>query len=133
MWRIVRVVFWAAALAGATPVLAIDEPMITISGHNLGPERIEVHVGETVRWRAAGGGPVQLRLDAHPSAHPVILREGEVRAVFLQPGEHRYSGSVVRDGQRWFRGVVVVRPSSEPIDGPRICGPSSSQLICIEP
>ncbi len=113
--------------------LARNGPIITISHHNLGPEKIEVHVGELVRWRAAGGHRLRLMLDAHPEAHPVIVRVAEIRAVFLEPGEHWYVGSVVTDSERGFRGVVVVRQPEVAPELPRVCGPGSSRLICIEP
>jgi hypothetical protein len=118
---------------GPSPTPGRDAPVITISRHNLAPQRIEVHVGERVVWRAAGGERLRLKLDAHSAAHEVIVRTGEVHAVFLEPGEHWYAGAVVQNGHRDFRGVVnVLGGRSERPPWP-VCGPGSSHLICVEP
>jgi hypothetical protein len=110
-----------------------NEPIITLSHHNLVPQRIEVHVGEVVRWRTAGGGRVEIRLDSHPGEHHVARRDGEVRGVFLRPGEHRYTGVINRISRRSFAGVVVVHPAQESLTLPPVCGRGSSDMLCIAP
>lgn len=130
-----RVFALAASLIviSTVPAAAVDEPVVILSHHNLAPQRIEVHVGERIRWRSAGGERLRLVLDAHPNAHEVIVRDGEISAVFVEPGEHWYTGSVVKDGERRFRGVVVVREREGPVGLPPVCGPGSSRVICVEP
>ena len=120
------------ALVGG-PTFAADQPVITVSCGGLTPDRIEVHVGEIVRWRAVKGVKTRLELDPHRDAHEVIERLEEIRAVFRRPGEHWYVASIVGDGHRHARGVVVVRESNGPASIPFSCGPASSDRICIEP
>ena len=121
------------ALVGG-PTLAADRPVITVTRDGLSPDRIEVHVGEIVQWRAVMKGlKIRLELDPHRDAHEVIERLEDIRAVFRRPGEHWYVASIVGDGHRHARGVVVVRGSNGPVSIPLVCGPASSDRICIEP
>ncbi len=41
----------AALVAGAA--FAADRPVIDVSPSGLAPDKIEVHAGESIRWRAA--------------------------------------------------------------------------------
>ena len=133
-WKwIVRVALAAVPVAGA--VLAADQPVIDVSRSGLAPDRIEVHVGETIRWRIERGVRVRIEFDPHRNAHEVIERAREVRAVFTRAGEHWYAASIVDGGHRHARGVVVVRaPESE---SPHVlypaCAPESSDRICFAP
>ena len=66
---------WIVGLAGvhfASAVLAADRPVIDVSPSGLAPERIEVHVGETIRWRAERGVRMRIEFDPHRNAHEVI-------------------------------------------------------------
>src|SRR6266540_2308432 len=72
----------------AGPVVAEDRPVISVSRLGLSPDRIQVHVGEVVRWRAAEGVKIRLEFDPHRDAHEVIQRTGEIRAAFRRTGEH---------------------------------------------
>src|SRR5262245_31948135 len=85
------------------------------------PARLEVGVGERVRWRAMGGQRIRLEIDAHPGRdeHEVVARQGEILAIFLTPGEHRYQATLASYGQKlWmsergdvpFWGVVSSNP-----------------------
>jgi len=90
--------FWLAiSLLGVTVSAAgaVDAPVILVQADRLVPERLEVHLGEVVTWRAAGGRPLRLELDPHPSGHEVVVRAGEVRAYFRKPGEHWYKVTIV--------------------------------------
>ena len=115
------------------PVGAADRPVIVISNQALAPVRLEVHLGEQVRWRAAGGGRLRIELDDHPAAHEVIERTEEIKAVFLKPGEHSYSGTLVENGKRSFRGIVAVTGTPDTDVLPPVCSPESSRRICFEP
>lgn len=119
--------------AGPSPSTAGDEPIITISRDAMAPPRLEVHVGEVVRWRSASGERLRLEFDPHHGAHEVIVRRSEVRVVFLREGEHWYKGRIERDGTRVFRGVVAVRAANEPVDLVPNCGPESSTRLCVAP
>jgi len=121
------------ASTGALPMEASDDPVVTISPSDLAPHRLEVHLGERVRWRASGGQRLRLELDPHHGAHEVVIKQGEIQAVFLRAGEHWYQGSLMNDGEKAFRGVVVVREAGHPLDVPRMCGPESSDRICFMP
>ena len=129
--------FWGAAFT-LLAVVAIgtahgdDRPVVTISRQAVSPARLEVHIGEIVTWRAAGGGRLRIELDKHPDAHEVIERTGQVRGVFRQVGEHWYEGRLTDDGHRRFRGVIVVRPATAP-QWPETCSPESSMRICFAP
>jgi plastocyanin len=81
-----------------------DRPVISVSGGGLTPDRIEVHVGEIIRWRAVSGVRIRLEFDPHRDAHEVIERDEEIRAVFTRAGEHRYIASIIGDGHRHARG-----------------------------
>jgi len=118
------------AVGGAN---ADDRPIVAVSREAVSPERLEVHVGEVVTWRAAGGGRLRIELDKHRDAHEVIERTGQIRGVFRQVGEHSYEGQLVENGQRRFRGVVVVRPPTTVPQWPETCGPESSTRICFAP
>lgn len=127
-----------AGLLMAWMVVAVsgsDLPIITISPGALAPERIEVHVGEVVRWRAAEGVRIHIRLefDAHRGAHEVIVRSGEIRAVFRQPGEHWYVASIIGDGYRHVRGMVTVRQADRSDTDLPVCAPESSPRLCFAP
>ena len=65
----------------------------------------------------------------------MIEREGEIRAVFTRAGEHWYVASIIDDGHRHARGVVVVRESES--ENPEVlfptCAPASSDRICFAP
>ena len=117
----------------ALPVEAVDDPVVTVSPSDLAPQRLEVHLGERVRWRASGGQRLRLELDPHHNAHEVVVERGEIQAVFLRSGEHWYQGSLMNDGEKAFRGVVVVREADHPLDAPLICRPESSDRICFMP
>lgn len=108
--------------------------MVSVSKEGLDPARLEIHVGEVVRWRAREGGTVRVELDMHEGAHEAIVRQKEIRAVFLEPGEHGYEAAIVGAGGKTFRGLIVVRPAL----GERrpllpVCGPGSSWRICVDP
>jgi plastocyanin len=117
----------------AEPVVAEDRPLISVSRLGLSPDRIQVHVGEVVRWRAVEGVRIRLEFDPHPDAHEVIQRAGEIRAAFKRTGEHWYVASIVGDGHQHARGLVVVRGAEGPASFPPVCGPESSERICVEP
>jgi len=112
---------------------AIDAPMILVQAGRLIPERLEVHLGEVVTWRAAGGRHFRLELDPHPSGHEVVLRAGEVRAYFRKPGNHWYSVTITNGAGKPLRGIVSVREGQDKGEQLLICGPESSGRICIEP
>ena len=97
-----------AAVLFASAALAADRPVIDVSSSGLVPERIEVHVGETIRWRAERGIRMRIEFDPHRDAHEVIERAGDIRAVFTRAGEHWYVASIIDGGHRHVRGVVVV-------------------------
>ena len=129
----VMIVLVWLALLWRSLALATDAPVITISREAMGPQQIEVHVGEQVRWRTPTGERLRIEFDAHRDAHEVVVRQGEVQAVFLGEGVHWYTGSVARDGERLFRGVVVVKMPEAPVDRPPTCGPESSYRVCFWP
>lgn len=118
-------------LAGRT--FAADQPIITVGPDALAPHRIEVHVGELIRWRAPGGEHLHLQLDAHPQAHEAVVRSGEIRAIFLLPGVHTYEVLLIGDGRRALAGTVIVKEAEAAVDLPRICDPRSFKEICFEP
>jgi plastocyanin len=120
-----------AFVAGS--VVADDQPVISVFRLGLSPARIQVHVGEVVRWRAVEGVQIRLEFDPHRDAHEVIQRVGEIRAVFRRTGEHWYIASIVGDGHQHARGVVVVTGAEGPASFPPICGPESSDRICVDP
>jgi plastocyanin len=115
------------------PAAADDRPVIAISPDGLTPERLEVHVGERVRWRAGDGQRIRLDLDRHPQAHEIIERSEEILAIFLLPGEHSYTASLTVDGHRHFRGTIVVRASAAKWELWPTCGAGSSDRICVAP
>lgn len=115
---------------GQRAAFAEDRPVIVISRSALSPERLAVHVGELVRWQAAGGGRLQIDLDRHPGAHEIVTRTGEITAIFLQAGEHSYAGSLLEDGHSHFRGTIIVRKAASPWALPPTCGKESSDRIC---
>lgn len=127
-WLAVILVGFTVSAAGA-----IDVPVILVQPGRLIPERLEVHVGEVVTWRAAGGRPLRLELDPHPSGHEVVLRAGDVRAYFRKPGEHWYTVTITNGSGRSLRGTVSVREGQLGGEELLICGPESSGRICIEP
>lgn len=127
------VVLLLAILVLGGPAAGGDEPLIRVSREGVVPTRLEVHVGEVVRWRAEGRAGVHLDMDRHPQGHEVIQRLGEVRAIFLQPGEHSYTAHLLGDGRRTFRGTVVVREGTAPAEEILRCAPESSPRICFEP
>jgi hypothetical protein len=110
-----------------------DQPVIMVSRTTLMPPRIEVHVGELIRWQAPGGEHLHLSLDAHPGAHEAVVRSGEIRALFLLPGVHTYKVSVIGDGRRVLSGTVVVREAAAPVGRPPVCAPVSFKEVCFEP
>jgi uncharacterized protein (DUF58 family) len=127
---------WLAAIVLGLTVStagAIDAPVILVQAERLIPERLEVHVGEVVTWRAAGGRPLRLELDRHPSAHEVVVRAGEVRAYFRKLGEHWYTVTILNGPGKTLRGTVSVREGQIREKKPLICGSKSSDRICIEP
>lgn len=117
-------------LAGRT--FAADQPIIIVGPDALAPQRIEVHVGELIRWRAPGGEHLHLQLEAHPGAHEAVVRSGEIRAVFLLPGVHTYE-VVITDGRKVLAGTVVVKDAEGAVDLPLRCGSGSFKEICVEP
>ena len=128
--------FWLAlSLLGVTvsAANAIDAPVILVQADRLVPERLEVHLGEVVTWRAPGGRPLRLELDPHPSGHEVVVRTGEVRAYFRKPGEHWYKVTIVNGPGKTLRGTVSVREGQIREEQLLICGSESSGRICIEP
>lgn len=128
--------FWLAiSLLGVTvsAAKAIDAPVILVQADRLVPERLEVHLGEVVTWRAPGGRPLRLELDPHPSGHEVVVRTGEVRAYFRKPGEHWYKVTIVNGPGKTLRGTVSVREGQIREEQLLICGSESSGRICIEP
>jgi len=120
-----------ALVAGV--VVAEDRPVISVSRLGLSPDRIQVHVGEVVRWRAVEGAQIRIQFDPHRDAHEVIQRAGEMRAVFRRTGEHWFIASIVGDGHPRARGVVVVHGAEGPASFPPICAPAISDRICVEP
>ena len=123
----------AVATAGASSTEEVDEPIIQVSAGSVTPARLEVHLGERVRWRGPSGQRVRIELDPHRDAHEVIVREGKIQAVFLATGEHWYRGTLMDDGRRSFRGVVVVGEARDPVDQLPICSAESSYRVCFAP
>ena len=115
------------------PASGDDLPIVIVSRETVTPPRLVVHVGEVIRWRSATGGRLRIQFDDHLGAHEVVIRSGEVLAVFRRPGEHWYTGSLLENEQRTFRGVVVVGDAGRPAVPPFICGPESSDRMCIAP
>jgi hypothetical protein len=132
-WR--GMVSLAVVLVGlaASAAGAIDAPVILVQPGRLNPERLEVHLGEVVIWRAAGGRQFRLELDPHPSGHEVVVRAGEVRAYFRKAGEHWYTLTITNGAGKPLRGTVSVREGQNRGEQLIICGPESSGRICIEP
>jgi hypothetical protein len=128
MWLAVILLGSTVLTAGAT-----DAPVILVQAERLIPERLEVHLGEVVTWRAAGGRSLRLELDPHPSAHEVVVRAGEVRAYFRKPGEHWYTVTILNGPRKTLRGKVSVRERQIREEQPLTCGSESSERICIEP
>ena len=115
-------------------VSADDRPAVMVSGEGLNPRRLEVHVGEVVRWVGPAGRPLRIVLDAHPDAHEVVVeRVGEVRAVFRASGEHWYGAAWTGGPPNGLSGVVAVRPAVGAPLLPPTCSPESSARVCIEP
>lgn len=123
----------ACAAAIGSTVRADDRPLILVAREGVAPSRLDVHVGEVVRWRAAAGQRLIVELDAHGSAHEVIFRSGEIRAIFRRSGEHSYTVSLQENGMRSFRGVVIVRNPVKPWDIPPVCANESTARVCFEP
>jgi hypothetical protein len=117
----------------AARTFAADQPIITVGPDALAPQRIEVHVGELIRWRAPDGEHLHLRLDTHPHAHEAVVRSGEIRAIFLLPGVHTYEVLLITDGRKALAGTVVVKEAEAAVDPPRTCGPDSFKEVCFEP
>ena len=117
----------------ASAAAATDSPEVAVSANRVMPERLEVHVGETVTWRSSGGQIFSLELDRHPRAHEVVIRRGVVRAYFRCPGEHWYTATLRDDGMRRLRGYVIVREAVGRPPDALTCGPQSSDQICLEP
>ncbi len=116
----------------ATPTAAaVDEPVIRVAQDSVVPDRIDVHVGELVRWWGPSGQLLRLELDPHPTAHEIVVRETTIGARFLKSGAHSYSVSVA--GSRARRGTVMVLETLEPASLAPVCGPGSSARLCIEP
>ena len=133
-WRwIVQVSLVTVPIAGA--VMAADQPVVEVSRGGLEPARIEVHVGEMIRWRTKDGIRMRIEFDPHLNAHEVIKRAGEARAVFTRSGEHWYVASIVDGGYRHARGVVTVRASESDLPDRLYpaCAPESSDRICFAP
>lgn len=114
-------------------VYGSDFPIISVSRGALAPDRVEVHVGEVVQWRAKAGVRIRLEFDAHRDAHEVIVRSGEIRAVFRQPGQHWYVASIIGDGHRHARGVVIVLEADQDLADFPLCAPESSVRLCFQP
>ena len=121
----------ATLMAG--PAFSADRPVIGVSPGGLVPDKIGVHVGEVVQWQAAGVVGIRIEFDSHRGAHELVERSGEIRAVFIRPGEHWYVASIAGNSHRQVRGVVVVREADGPASLPPICAPPSSGQICFEP
>jgi len=128
LWLAVILLGFTVSAAGA-----IDAPVILVQAERLIPERLEVHLGEVVTWRSAGGRSLRLELDPHPSGHEVVVRTGEVRAYFRKPGEHWYKVTIANGPEKSLRGTVSVREGQIGKEQPLICGSESSGRICIEP
>lgn len=134
MWRWKGLVsLWLLMVGLVATASGDDFPVIGVSRQGLVPDHIEVHVGELVRWRAAKGVRIRLEFDPHPDAHEVVERSGEIGAVFRQSGKHWYAATIVGDGHRHVRGVVIVRERDHPAPSPIECGPESSPRICFQP
>jgi plastocyanin len=127
-WLAIGLLGFTVSAAGA-----VDAPVILVQAERLVPERLEVHVGEVVTWRAAGGRPLRLELDPHRSGHEVVLRTGEVRTYFRKPGEHWYKVTIVDRPGKALRGTVSVREGQIREERLLICGPESTGRICIAP
>jgi len=117
----------------ASAVGSSDAPVIVVHAGRLTPDRLEVHLGEVVTWRAAGGRHFRLELDPHPSGHEVVRRAGEIRAYFRKPGEHWYTITITNGAGKPLRGTVSVRGGQNKGEPLLTCGPESSGRICIEP
>jgi hypothetical protein len=135
---------WAAVIGfGCVGVLAIawvastwaaDHQVVVISARGIAPPRLEVRVGERVRWRVAGGQRLRLEFDPHQNEHEIVTRAGEIQAIFLVPGEHWYEGAVGLNGETtMFRGTVVVREATGSRDALPVCSEDSSYRICFAP
>lgn len=127
-WLAVILIGLTASGAGSS-----DAPVIVVHTERLIPDRLEVHLGEVVTWRAASGRHFRLELDPHPSGHEVVRRAGEVRAYFRKPGEHWYTITITNGAGKPLRGTVSVREGQSKGEPLLICGPESSGRICIEP
>lgn len=135
---------WAASIrlgcagllmvAWVTPAWAIDDHVVVISERGLAPSRLEVRVGERVRWQVDGGQRLLLEFDPHQNEHEIVTGEGEIQAVFLAPGEHWYEGAIAHNGETtMFRGTIVVREAAGPRDELPVCNGDSSNRICFAP
>ncbi len=135
---------WAALIApGCVALLvlvwiisawAAGNHVVVISARGLAPSRLEVRVGERVRWQVPGGQPLRLEFDPHESDHEIVTRQGEIQAVFLTAGEHWYEGAIALDGETTtFRGTVVVREAAGPRDELPVCSEGSSNRMCFAP
>jgi hypothetical protein len=124
---------WLLMVGSVGAAFGDDLPIVDVSRQGLIPDRIEVHVGELVRWRTVKGVRIRLEFDPHRDAHEVVERSGEVRAIFRRSGEHWYAASIVGDGHHHVRGVVIVRERDHPAPSPLECGPESSPRICFQP
>ena len=110
---------------------AVDEPIFNVSQDSVDPQRLEVHIGEVVRWRAAGGEPLRIAFDPDRDAHEVIVRPAEIHVVFLREGKHWCVGSFEEDSRRSFRGVAGVWAARGSVDLPTECDSQSSRRMCI--
>ena len=122
----------ALAIGAWCPASADDRPVIIIGTDGPTPQRLDVHVGEIVSWRGAGGERLRIQLDHHAGAHEIIERHGEVRGVFRRPGEHSYVARA-GDSRREARGIIVVKESLRPNVGLLECSAESSERICFDP
>ena len=132
MRRMARNVTMLVALV-ATMAWATDSRLILVHPDRLSPDRIEIHNGETVTWRAASGQELRLEMDAYPAGHEVVERTTEIRATFREPGRHGYAVRLGGHAGAFLRGAVVVFPGDLPAESSPICAPGSSPRICFEP
>lgn len=120
----------AAAVLATSSAYSDDRPVVIVSAEGVTHARLEVHVGEIVSWRSPDNRRLRIELDVS-SAQEIVEREGQVRGIFRNTGEHSY---VARPGAglRESRGVIVVKESSQPPAGFPDCAPESSEGVCFD-
>jgi virginiamycin B lyase len=88
-------------------LFGVREYDVALDGAALQPRRIEIEVGDVIRWHAGGVAPLQITTSSGDFQSP-LLQAGETWIhVFSREGVYRYSAGPERGEQS---GEVVVRP-----------------------